>query len=101
MMRQLINVFVGNFLAIHFLYSVCKQSSVQTYEAGLRQLTYEGGDILMLNICICVILGSCCGIRGIAILRKELELFHCLTVLRMSLSVKHERFCNLIISFLH
>ena len=53
---QFIDIFVGQFLAVHFFDTVSEQTTVQTDKVRFGQLADEGGDVLVLNVGISVVL---------------------------------------------
>ena len=62
-----VDVPVGQFFAVHFLYAVAQQASVKAYEVRLRQLAYERGYVFVFHVCVCVVLASGCGIGCVAV----------------------------------
>ena len=62
-----VDVPVGQFFAVHFLYAVAQQASVKAYEVRLRQLAYERGYVFVFHVCVCVVLASSCGIGCVAV----------------------------------
>ena len=98
---KLVNVFICQLLAIHFLDAVGKQTAVQAYEIRLGKFTDKGGYVLVLHIGVGVVLGTCGSIGSIAIVCKELQLFEHLAVFVVLLAVDDERLGNLVVAFLH
>ena len=100
-MRQLVNVLVSQFLAIHLLDAVGQQTAVQTDEIRLRQLTNQRRDVLVLHVCICVILRTCRRVHTLTVIRQELQLRQRLTVFRVLLAIQHERLRHLVVTLSH
>ena len=84
------DVLVGKFLSIHLLHPVCEDASVESDEVLLRKLADEGGEVLLLDIGICIILAACCRILSLAVLDEEVKVIADFPVLTVSLAVKHE-----------
>ena len=90
MVLKKINVSVGRFLSIHFLYPVAEQAAVQAYEALLGQLAYEGGNVFVLHVGIGVELRAGGRIGGIAVINEKAQLVGRFAVVLMALTVNHE-----------
>ena len=65
------DVFVRHFFAVHLLYPVCKQTSVEAYETRFGQFSYKGRYVFVFDICIGVVFRSGCSIRRLAVVSKE------------------------------
>ncbi len=81
-------VLVGQLLAVHLLDAVGQQTPVEPDEVLLGKLADEGGDVLVLDVGIGVVLRSGGGIRSIAVRSEEIELLARLPILGMLLPVE-------------
>ena len=52
-------VFVCQLLAVHILETVAEYAAVHTDEALFRKLAHKGGNVLVLDIGVCVELAAC------------------------------------------
>ena len=89
-MCKQVDILLRHLLSVHFLYAVGEKATVQAYEVRLGKLADEGGDILVLNIGIGVVLGAGCGIGSLAIVSQKLQLVHRLAVFGVTLAIEHE-----------
>ena len=101
MVCKLINILISQLLAIHFLDTVSKQTTVQTNKVRLRQLADERSNVLMLHVGIGIILRACGRVGSIAVVGEELQLAQGLTVFAVLLAIEHERLGHLVEAFAH
>ena len=95
------DIFVRHLLAIHLLHPVGKDTTVETDEVLLRELSYESCKILLLNVGVCIILASCSCILSLTILDKEIKMVANFSVFSMLLPVKHVSLGNSKVLFSH
>ena len=100
-MCKLVDILVGQLLAIHLLDAVGQQATVQADEVRLGQLADERGYVLVFHVGIGIVLRSGGGIHAVAVLREELQLLQCLAVLAVLLAIEHERFCHFEMALAH
>ena len=100
-MCELVDIFVGELLAIHLLDALNQQPSVQPDEVFLWQFTGERGNILMLHVGVGVEFRACGSVLGLHIVREELHLVEHFPVLLMLLAVYNKRFCDAIVALSH
>src|SRR5574344_273244 len=75
--------------------------AVKANEVRLRQFTYKSSYVFMFHVGVGVKLASGCRVRSLAVVNKELQLFHNFTIFSMTLTIKHKRFGNFEIAFAH
>ena len=101
MVLEKIKITVGKLFAIHFLYLITEQTTIQTDEIGFWKLADKSGYVLVLHICVGIVFWTRGGIGSFAIINKKLQLVANLTVFEMFLTVKHERFRSLVMILTH
>ena len=101
MVRQQVDVAVGQLLAVHALDTVGQQAAVEADEAALGQLADKRGDVLVLHVGVGVVFGACGGVGGVDIVGQEAQFLHRLAVLGVLLAVEDEALGHVVVAFLH
>ena len=101
MVGQFVDVFIGQFLAVHLFDTVGEQTTVQTDEVRLGQLAYQRGNVLVLHVGIGIVLGSRSGIDGVGVLGEEHHLLKCVAIFRMCLAIEDERLGHVVEALAH
>ena len=55
MVLEKIKITVGKLFAIHFLYLITEQTTIQTDEIGFWKLADKSGYVLVLHICVGIV----------------------------------------------
>ncbi len=113
MLVEQLEVAVGKFLAVHLADAVGEQAAVQADEAGLGELADQGGDVLLLDVGVGVVLAAGGRVGGRAVVDQEIQTVAHLTVFGVVLPVEHvgfrhgevalahERDLHLVLDFFH
>ena len=75
------DILVCELFAEHLLDTVGEQTTVETDITCLWQFADKGGDVLLLDVGISIVLTACSGIGSAAVVDEEVKFFQCLTVL--------------------
>ncbi len=101
MVRQQLDIPVGQLLAVHRLDAVGQQATVEADEIRLRQFADQRSNILVLDVGVGIVLGPRGGVGSLAIVRQELHLLHRLAVLGVALAIEHKALGHVVVFFLH
>ncbi len=96
-----LDVAVRELLAVHLLQPVGEQPAVQPDETRLGQLADQGGDVLVLDVGVGVVLRSGGRVLRVAVVEQEVELVAHLAVFEVALAVEHERFGRAVVLLGH
>ena len=86
---QQAEVFVREFLAVHLLDAVGQQPAVEPDEVLFGQFADQRGDVLVLDVGVGIVFRTRRGVRGIAVVDQEFELFAVFAILGVLLAVEH------------
>ena len=87
-----VKVAVRQFLAVHLADAVGQQAAVEPDEAGLGQFADEGGDVLLLDVGVGVVLAAGGRVRGRAVVDQEVQAVADFAVFGVVLPVEHVGF---------
>ena len=101
MVVEVIEVLVGQFLAIHILDAIAEHTAVEADEARLGQFADERGDVLLLHVGVGVVFAAGGGVACVAVVDEELHLVLHLTILIVLLAIEDISLGHLVIALGH